>query len=35
MQFGYSDKVIALQQRLDAFMAEHIYPNEARFYQQA
>ncbi len=35
MQFGYSDKVIALQQRLDTFMAEHIYPNEARFYQQA
>lgn len=35
MQFGYSAKVVALQERLEAFMAEHIYPNEARFYQEA
>ena len=33
MQFDYSDKVKALQQRLLAFMDEHVYPNEARYYQ--
>ncbi len=30
MDFTYSASVRALQQRLEAFMAEHIYPNEAR-----
>jgi acyl-CoA dehydrogenase len=30
MDFTYSAEVTALQQRLEAFMAEHIYPNEAR-----
>src|SRR4029077_6004654 len=35
MNFDYSDKVKALLQRLSAFMDEHIYPNEARFYQEA
>ena len=35
MQFGYSPKVIELQRRLEAFMTEHIYPNERRFYQEA
>ena len=30
MDFGYSPRTQALQQRLSAFMAEHIYPNEAR-----
>jgi acyl-CoA dehydrogenase len=34
MNFDYSDKVKALLQRLRAFMDEHIYPNEARFYQE-
>jgi acyl-CoA dehydrogenase len=31
MDFEFSDKVKALQQRLLAFMDEHIYPNEQRF----
>ncbi|HYL36388.1 MAG TPA: acyl-CoA dehydrogenase family protein [Bryobacteraceae bacterium] len=30
MHFDYSDKVKALQKRLQAFMDEHIYPNEQR-----
>jgi acyl-CoA dehydrogenase len=30
MDFTYSPTVRAWQQRLEAFMAEHIYPNEAR-----
>jgi acyl-CoA dehydrogenase len=34
MNFDYSDKVKALLQRLRAFMDEHIYLNEARFYQE-
>lgn len=34
MNFDFSDKVKGLQQRLRAFMAEHIYPNEARFLQE-
>ena len=34
MNFDFSDKVKGLQQRLGAFMAEHIYPNEARFLQE-
>jgi len=34
MQFEYSDKVKAMQTRLLAFMDEHIYPNEARFFQE-
>ncbi|MGA0096167.1 MAG: acyl-CoA dehydrogenase family protein [Burkholderiaceae bacterium] len=34
MNFDFSDKVKGLQQRLSAFMAEHIYPNEARFLQE-
>jgi len=34
MNFDYSDKVKSLMQRLSAFMDEHIYPNEARFYQE-
>lgn len=35
MDFGYSDKVRALQERLQAFMAEHIYPNEQRYFAEA
>jgi acyl-CoA dehydrogenase len=31
MEFTHSEKVRALQARLEQFMAEHIYPNEARW----
>jgi acyl-CoA dehydrogenase len=31
MDFAFSDKAIDLQKRLQAFMDEHIYPNEQRF----
>jgi acyl-CoA dehydrogenase len=34
MNFDYSDKVKGLQARLLAFMDEHIYPNEKRFYAE-
>src|SRR3954466_970953 len=34
MRFGHSDKVVELQRRLDAFMHEHIYPNEGTFHRQ-
>jgi acyl-CoA dehydrogenase len=34
MNFDYSDKVKELMQRLTAFMDEHIYPNEKRFYEE-
>ena len=34
MNFDYTDKVKALLTRLRAFMDEHIYPNEQRFYQE-
>jgi acyl-CoA dehydrogenase len=34
MQFEYSPKVRELQQRVRAFMDEHIYPNERRFYDE-
>ena len=34
MNFDYTDKVKSLLQRLRAFMDEHIYPNEKRFYQE-
>ena len=34
MNFDYTDKVKALLGRLRAFMDEHIYPNEKRFYQE-
>ncbi|HAJ26377.1 MAG TPA: acyl-CoA dehydrogenase [Syntrophus sp. (in: bacteria)] len=34
MDFEYSDKVKELQERLSAFMDEHIYPNERIFRQQ-
>ena len=30
MDFDYSPKVLELKARLEAFMAEHVYPNEAR-----
>ena len=31
MDFAHSEKVRALQQRLNAFMEKHVYPNEAAF----
>ena len=31
MDFAHSEKVRALQQRLNAFMDKHVYPNEAAF----
>ncbi len=34
MDFAYSDKVRALQARLQAFMAAHVYPNEGRFHEE-
>ena len=34
MNFEYSDKVKQLQQRLSAFMDEHVYPNEKIFHKQ-
>ncbi len=34
MNFDYTDKVKTLQARLIAFMDEHIYPNEKRFFQE-
>ncbi|MEO8158104.1 MAG: acyl-CoA dehydrogenase family protein [Betaproteobacteria bacterium] len=35
MDFEHSQKVKDLQKRLAAFMDEHIYPNEARFFREA
>ncbi len=34
MDFAFSGKVRDLQQRLQAFMDEYIYPNEPRFYEE-
>ena len=34
MDFDYSPKVQALQTRLQQFMDDHVYPNEARFYAE-
>jgi len=34
MHFEHSDKVKDLQQRLTAFMEEHIYPNEKRWHEE-
>jgi acyl-CoA dehydrogenase len=34
MEFAYSDKVKALQAKLERFMAEHVYPNEPRFHEE-
>ncbi|MEX0583922.1 MAG: acyl-CoA dehydrogenase family protein [Sneathiella sp.] len=34
MNFEYSDKVKELQGRVQAFMDEHVYPNEQVFYDQ-
>ena len=34
MEFEHSDKVRKLQERVEAFMAEHIYPNEEELFAQ-
>ena len=34
MEFEYSARCIELRQRLLAFMDEHVYPNERRFYEE-
>ncbi len=34
MHFEHSDKVKDLQQRLTAFMEEHIYPNEKQWHEE-
>src|SRR5579862_5035373 len=34
MEFEFSDKVKSLQKKLQAFMDEHIYPNERRFEKE-
>jgi acyl-CoA dehydrogenase len=34
MNFDYTDKVKSLQLRLRAFMDEHVYPSEKRYYQE-
>ncbi len=34
MNFEFGDKVRDLQRRLQAFLDEHIYPNEQRFYDE-
>ena len=35
MDFDYPPKVLALRARLEDFMADHIYPNEARFFEES
>ena len=34
MEFAYSDKVKTLQEQLQRFMDEHVYPNERRFDEE-
>ena len=34
MNFEHSDKVLALIEQLNAFMDEHIYPNQDTYLQQ-
>jgi acyl-CoA dehydrogenase len=34
MEFAYSDKVRALEERLRRFMDAHVYPNERRFHEE-
>jgi len=34
MDFGYSERTAALQARVKAFMAEHVYPAEPLYWQQ-
>jgi len=34
MDFGYSPRTQELQARLSAFMAEHVYPAEAAWFEE-
>ena len=34
MDFDYSPRTRELQQRVSAFMAEHVYPAEARYHEE-
>ena len=34
MDFGFSPRTQDLQQRVSAFMAEHVYPNEGRYWRE-
>ena len=34
MDFEYTPKTQALRERVAAFMDEHVYPNEKRFYAE-
>jgi acyl-CoA dehydrogenase len=34
MDFGYSPRTQALRERVSAFMAEHVFPNEARYWAE-
>ncbi len=34
MDFSFSDKVVGLQEKLNAFMEKHIFPNENQYQQQ-
>ncbi len=34
MDFAYTDKVRSLQDKLERFMAAHVYPNEGRFHEE-
>ena len=34
MNFEYSEKVQVLRQSLQAFLNEHVFPNEAQFQEQ-
>ncbi len=34
MNFEFTDKVKSLQQRVQAFMDEHVYPNEQRHHDE-
>jgi acyl-CoA dehydrogenase len=34
MDFAYSEKVQKLQAQLSAFMEQHVYPNESRFFEE-
>ncbi len=34
MEFDYSTKVQELRSRVDAFMQEHVFPNERRFHDE-
>jgi acyl-CoA dehydrogenase len=34
MDFAHSQRVVALQGKLERFMAEHVYPNDRRFHEE-